>query len=761
MGIFDAMNTSVGGLQAQSYALQNISGNIANSSTTGYKGIGTSFQDLIPDASVPSKQVAGGVTAHAQATITTQGTISSSSVATNMAITGDGFFSVQKASGVVDNVPVFDGVNYYTRRGDFQVNSNGNLVNGAGYYLMGVTVDPKTGNPTGSVPTVLQFQNNFVPAQATTSIQYAANLPSVPNTVASTTAASKTLLAAGGLNPSDFAANPLIVGTPPPPFVSVGVPGAAATGNLRSAYTATTATGTVALMDSSSAAASSGTSLDSGFTPHLNTTLLTSLANTQMTINGTVIKFDPAVSGVTTGNPTTIGLQAGTGAKMSDILNAIVTAAGGAPATASMTSAGNIQITTNTTSDITVSGAAAGLLGISSVTRGGNVLSTPAITSGTLLGGAATPGGSEVLSSGFQAGSSGPPVVNPDTITVNGQTLTFMASGASGANQINITDDITTLLNKIDVLSGAGAGSSSISNGVITLQTGTANPKLDVTSSNSNAFAALGFTSAISKNRGGGGTAGTGTVIGNDIATFTKESISGGAVTAYNAAGTPVNLQLRWAKTDSASLGNGHSDTWNLFYQTDPSATGTTVGWVNAGQSFTFAADGSLTSPAGSGITLNNVTVGGQSLGSVALNISSGGLTQYASTSGAVTINTITQNGYAAGQLRSVAVNNNGLVVGTFSNGQNLDLAQVTLSHFNGTNYLKALDGGAYAVTDQSGPAIAGASGTISGSSLEGSNTDIADEFTKLIVTQQAYSANTKVITTANSMVQDLLNVLR
>ena len=48
-----------------------------------------------------------------------------------------------------------------------------------------------------------------------------------------------------------------------------------------------------------------------------------------------------------------------------------------------------------------------------------------------------------------------------------------------------------------------------------------------------------------------------------------------------------------------------------------------------------------------------------------------------------------------------------------------------------------------------------------SGSSLESSNTDIADEFTKLIVTQQAYSANTKVITTANTMVQDLLNVMR
>src|SRR5271157_3494140 len=54
MGIFDALNTAVGGLQAQSYALQNISGNIANASTTGYKGIGTTFEDLIPDSTTPN-----------------------------------------------------------------------------------------------------------------------------------------------------------------------------------------------------------------------------------------------------------------------------------------------------------------------------------------------------------------------------------------------------------------------------------------------------------------------------------------------------------------------------------------------------------------------------------------------------------------------------------------------------------------------------------------------------------------------------------
>ena len=132
MGIFDALNTAVGGLQSQSVALQNISGNIANASTTGYKGIDTSFEDLIPDATSPSRQVAGGVTAYAQATITTQGTVSTTTVATNMAINGDGFFSVQQPTGTVDNVSTFSGVTDYTRRGDFQVNSNGNLVNGAG-----------------------------------------------------------------------------------------------------------------------------------------------------------------------------------------------------------------------------------------------------------------------------------------------------------------------------------------------------------------------------------------------------------------------------------------------------------------------------------------------------------------------------------------------------------------------------------------------------------------------------------------------------
>jgi flagellar hook protein FlgE len=611
MGIFDALNTAVGGLQAQSYALQNISGNIANASTVGYKGIGTNFEDLLAQSSSPSTQVSGGVQALSEQTLTTAGTVSSSTVATNMAINGDGFFSVMKPSSVVDNQPVFNGVTDYTRAGDFQVNANGNLVNGAGYYLMGVTVDPKTGNPLGSVPQVLQFNSNFVPAQATTALNYAANLPTTPATSASATATANSITAKGGINPSDFGTNPLIFGTVAPPI--------------------------------------------------------------NANITGTVVN---------------------------------------------------------------------------------NQLATPApITGNTALSGTT---GSDSLTPGFTAG---------DSIVVDGTTITFVASGATG-NELNVTDNVSALLSKISNITGAPA---TVTGGAITLGTGTnqnlivsaggTNPSTAYTQS-VNALTGLGFTltsGQFTQAMAPGTNTGTGVVTANDLTTFTSESISGGAVTAYNSAGTPVNLQLRWALVSTT----GGQDTWNLFYQSDSAATGLNAAWTNVGTNFTFNSNGNLISPSGSGITIPNVMVNNQSLGNVAMNFSSGGLTQFASTTGTATVNNFTQNGYAAGQLQSVAINNSGLVVGTFSNGQNLDLAQVTLSHFNGTNYLQALSGEAYAVTEGSGPAIAGASGTISGSSLEGSNTDIADEFTKLIVTQQAYSANTKVITTANDMVQDLLNVLR
>src|SRR6202000_3161938 len=160
-------------------------------------------------------------------------------------------------------------------------------------------------------------------------------------------------------------------------------------------------------------------------------------------------------------------------------------------------------------------------------------------------------------------------------------------------------------------------------------------------------------------------------------------------------------------------------------------------------------------------VTLTGVTINGVSLGNIVLQHGGNGLTEFADANGNVQVNSLQQNGFPAGTLQSVSVNDKGRVVGTYSNSRTIDLAQITLANFNGVDGLKRIDGGAFPATEESGPATFNAPGKIVGSSLEGSNTDIADEFTKLIVTQQAYSANTRVITTSNQMVQDLLNMLR
>jgi flagellar hook protein FlgE len=458
MGIFGALTTAVTGMRAQSFALENISGNIANSQTTAFKRVDTSFMDLIPD-NVPSKQLAGNVVANSRSTNTVQGDVQASQVSTFMAINGDGFFVVQKPASFSDNQPVFDGIDLYTRRGDFQPDKNGYLVNGAGYYLMGIRVDPTTGNLVGSVPQLLQFESGFLPAQATTQIQYEANLAAYPRTPAHDTAIPGSEL----LDATDYSVNP----------------------------------------------------------------------------------------------------------------------------------------------------------------------------------------------------------------------------------------------------TAAGAG----------------------------------------------------TVVGNDLALFLSNSIGGGAVTAYDVSGAPVNLQLRWAKIDSTTVGG--SDTWNLFYQVDANATGTNVAWQNADVDYEFQPNGQMVPPPLASVTLTGVTVNGISLGDITLQHGSSGMTQFADTNGNAQVNALQQNGFPAGILQTVSVSDKGRLVGSYSNGRTVDLAEITLAKFNAPNGLKRIDGGAFRVTEESGQPTYSASGKIVGSSLEGSNTDIADEFTKLIVTQQAYSANTRVITTGNQMVQDLLNMLR
>ncbi len=129
---------------------------------------------------------------------------------------------------------------------------------------------------------------------------------------------------------------------------------------------------------------------------------------------------------------------------------------------------------------------------------------------------------------------------------------------------------------------------------------------------------------------------------------------------------------------------------------------------------------------------------------------------------GQVDASSIRQDGYAAGVLSDTSVTSDGKVVGNYSNGEVTTLAILSLARFASPNSLKRTDGGAFEQTIDSGlPLVGSGTATILGGSLEGSNTDIADEFSKMIVTQQAYSANTRVITTSQDMLQQVLNIIR
>jgi len=140
-----------------------------------------------------------------------------------------------------------------------------------------------------------------------------------------------------------------------------------------------------------------------------------------------------------------------------------------------------------------------------------------------------------------------------------------------------------------------------------------------------------------------------------------------------------------------------------------------------------------------------------------------GGLTQYNSQSVVQSVNT---NGTAFGNLTNIEVDDDGYVSAIFDNGVTRRIAQVAVATFSNPNGLKGVNGNAYRVTNESGtyslkaPGQGGA-GALAPSTLEASTVDLSTEFTGLITTQRAYSASSKIITTADQMLEELLNIKR
>ena len=139
------------------------------------------------------------------------------------------------------------------------------------------------------------------------------------------------------------------------------------------------------------------------------------------------------------------------------------------------------------------------------------------------------------------------------------------------------------------------------------------------------------------------------------------------------------------------------------------------------------------------------------------------GLTQLA---GKFTTNYVNQDGAKFGNYAGVSVSEEGIVTAIFDNGETRAIAQIPLATFVDVNSLEALSGNAYIETTASGNASLctagqGGAGVIASSALEESTVDIAEEFTDMITTQRAYSAASKIITTADAMLEELLTIKR
>jgi len=462
MGIYGAINSAVSGLAAQATALENISGNVANSQTTGFKRLDTTFSDLVSGGgSVQAQQVSGTTFATSRATNTVQGDITSVDVDTYMAINGEGYFVVTQASDVVDGSTTFADETYYTRAGDFERDKEGYLINASGYYLQGFALDPDTGNAVGDDPTVIQIENQPLAASATTTVEYQANLPRVP-----------------------------------------------------------------------------------------------------------------------------------------------------------------------------------------------------------------------------------------DTTDYDG------------------SDEDTALL-----AAAVGAGNVAVA----------------------------------------------------DEQDFLDSSISGGSITIYNQNGTAMNVEVRYAKTLNYDAGVPQDDTWSMYISSGGDAT---TAYYDVGD-ITFdttGAMGTLTAGAltgaavngtGDGFTLTSLTIGSTTASNVEISFANGSLTQYSDPDGTASSVSLDQDGYPAGELTGVAVDESGRVIASYSNSQQRAVYEIPLATFEAEQNLQRVDGAGFAATTSSGEADLSGGGQILSQKLELSNADIADEFSKLIITQQAYSANSRIVTSADEMLDDALNMVR
>jgi flagellar hook protein FlgE len=198
---------------------------------------------------------------------------------------------------------------------------------------------------------------------------------------------------------------------------------------------------------------------------------------------------------------------------------------------------------------------------------------------------------------------------------------------------------------------------------------------------------------------------------------------------------------------------SGTPNTWNMYTYVDGAS-------LSGPDSLVYNSSGALTTPAGGTLALPAYTPpGGAAPMNMTVDLSKS--TQFSSE---FSVNSLTQDGYAPGQLSGISVGNDGVVTANYTNGQSIALGQVALTNFSNPQGLQQLGDNAWAETYTSGQPLRGTAGTsafgqIQSGALEASNVDLTSQLVNMITAQRDFQANAQVISTSDQITQTIINI--
>lgn len=748
MSIFGAMQSGISALASQSSSMGAISDNIANVNTVGYKSNSVAFSTLVTKQSSSSLYSPGGVQSKPKQSISAQGLLSATSNSTDVAISGSGYFVVNQSAN-----PGEGDLWAYTRAGSFSVDENGYLKNTGGYYAQAWSLLPWDGNPNATVVDVngIKYMKAYYDASGNTvyindNIIDGTNLRPVNLANIGGTATPTHQISLGANLPSDDPiydpTNAAAGGKRKVSALIYDSLGNAS--NMSLEYTKTSSNGWS--MGASVPSGASSVTLYGGRETTGDTSqdvyyAAGQLEFTKIPENGSSIAITDAGTGTTynfifTNGTATIPPDAG------NTKNIAVDISAGIITTSDFTKAFETAIKNNMPSANRFTADGSTIQIVQSVA--GAELTIDASKTLACVQSASNPAQDTGIPTGvFTIQAIDNDIKNTARIDFNSD------KAADYLNKTIVLDGKTYHFVNTDTADDPGAGdyyvniADAISGGDVDVakMMSIFGAKLNTTATEPSRFVISGSSLEILPSSTGGDITIDTTGLGTAISGVVRDSVTNSWKSIQNTTATLANqFTVNGTEVEQGAVVPAvrfNADGTPKYFYVDEMA----IEWANGAQNMDGDPDN------GTRITLDMGNVG-----------TNDGLTNL---SGDFLTNYINQDGAKFGSYTGVSISEDGVVTALFDNGETRPIAILPLATFANANGMEALTGNTWIETDASGQAMLRQAGTngageITAYSVESSNVDLATEFSNMIVTQRAYSAATKIITTADEMLDEL-----